>query len=404
MMALGGGSVWWWRHSRTPAPTVTKGEFVLLAEGLPQEQQWRQDFVFADMDGDGLRDLVTAPPRKGQEGRPYIFLRRRDGWQQACADTMRGGFPLSDYFYGGVAVADFDGNKIPAIAIAMHEIGIRIFRSQQPGPCGPWEERRDLPDVMTHMPSRAIVAADMNRDGRIDLVALSEAPGLDKNLMTTGVVIFWNDPAGWRAQTLPGSAGLFGDDVAVGEVNGDGVPDIAVGNLDGGRREFAWLSDGAGGWRAETDGLPELTLGWSVQLVDLDGDGSDDLLLGAGGPPSNENAGPRAYRWDGKRWHGLSQGLPQVSWVVGVAAADLDGDGTAEIIAAGMHTGVVHVYGRQADGAWSERHTLTVPNGEGLRNYKVRAVSDDALKQGLVVANYAGESGGKILAWTWRRE
>ncbi|MBI3304287.1 MAG: VCBS repeat-containing protein [Deltaproteobacteria bacterium] len=403
VLIIAAGAGWWLLRSRLPAPRATQGGLVLVSEGLPQEQEWRHDFTFADMDGDGVLDLVTAPPRKGTEPWPHIFLRYKDRWQQACVDTSWGGFPdKQTYTYGGVVVADFDGTGVPQIALAMHETGIRLFKSHNRGPCGPWEERQDLPRAMTHMRTRAIVAADMNRDGRIDLVALSEVPAMNAKPDTPGIVIFWNEAAGWRPQGLPGSEGLFGDDVAVGEVNGDGVPDIAAGSLDDQRPQFVWLSDGAGGWQAAADGLPELTIAWSVQLVDLDNDGKDELVFGAGGAPMYQNAGPRAYRWDGMRWNSISQGLPQVSWVCGVTAADLDGGGWKEIVAAGMYTGMVQVYGRQADGAWAERQSFAVPNAKDLRNYKVRALSVDSARQEMVVANFASESGGEILAWVWR--
>jgi hypothetical protein len=399
---------WWLLQARllpsSPQPTQSQQRgLVLVSEGLPQGQEWRQDFTFADMDGDGVRDLITAPPRKSEEPWPHIFLRRRDRWEQACTKVVWGGFPEQrTYIYGGVAVADFDGDGVLEIALAMHETGIRIFRSRNRGPCGPWEERNDLPPEMMTMHTRSIVAADMNNDGRTDLVALAEGPSLQAKMKTDGLVVFWNEPSGWRAYEIPTSEGLFGDDLAVGEVNGDGVLDIAVGSLIDQRPQFAWLSDGVGKWQAAAEGLPQFTIAWTVQLVDLDGDGKDELVFGAGGAPIYQNAGPRVYRWEGKRWENISQGLPQVSWVCGVTAADLDGDGQKEIVAMGMYTGLMQVYSRQADGVWSERQNFTLTDAQGLRNEKLRSLPVDSSGQELVIGNFSGGSEGRILAWTWR--
>lgn len=384
-------------------PPVQQG-LVAMSDGLPGDDRWRQDFTFADMDDDGMRDLVTAPPRKSQEPWPHIFLRRQMRWEPVtCPGVGQNGFPQQEYVYGGVAVADFGGTGKPEIAIAMHETGIRLFSNTGGGPCGPWEERTDLPKGMLLMRTRAITAADMNRDGRMDLVALAEAP--DRNMAdnTTGVTIFLNEPSGWRSQVVTGSDGLFGDDVTTGEINGDGIPDIAVGSLSDQRPQFAWLSDGKGDWQAASaEGLASNIIAWSVQLVDFDGDGKDELLMGVGGAPIYKNGGPRVYQWDGTRWHNLSQGLPEVSWVSGVVAVDLDHDGKREIVTTGMYTGTLQVYGQQPNGEWKEQVQLTVANEGQWRNYKVRALSADAGPGEVIVANYAGESGGRMMAWVWR--
>jgi len=402
IVAVVGG--WWlWYFTSPSARLAAPGSLALLADGLPREQIWRQDFVFADMDGDDVQDLVTAPPRKSQEPWPHIFLRKGDRWEQACVDSARRGFPeKSEYIYGGIAVADFDGDGILDIILAMHETGIRLLKSRNKGPCGPWEEQHDLPEAVLQLRSRAVVAADMNRDGRVDLIMLSEAPPANTGFATRGITILFNEKTGWRLQDLPGSEGLFGDDIAIGEVNGDGIPDIAVGVLMDNRPQFVWLSDGADGWKATVEGMPQYVLAWSVQLADLDGDGHDELLFGAGGAPKRKNAGPRVYRWDGTQWQNASQGLPQVSAIAGVTAADLDGDGRKELVSAEMYTGIVRVYKQQKDGTWQEQLQVAVQDPQGLRNYKVRTWKDDSTKQEQVVANYAGGNSGRILAWAWR--
>ena len=394
--------------SDAPSSRAPKGAakgLVAAADGLPSGELWRQDFTFADMDGDGEIDLITAPPRKSKEPWPHIFLHRQNHWEPVvCQGVGNNGFPQQTYVYGGVAVADFTGDGTMEIAIAMHEAGIRIFSNTGTGPCGPWEEQSNVSEKIRTLRSRSIVTADMNKDGRVDIVALSEAPSMESNAEAQGLAILWNEASGWRFEGIEGSAGLFGDHVAIGEVNGDGIPDIAAGSLNDMRPQFLWLSDGNGKWQAvSAEGLPNNIIAWSVQLVDFDGDGKDELLLGVGGAPVHQNGGPRVYRWDGVRWNNLSQGLPQVFWVCGVTATDIDGDGRKEIVAAGMYTGTVKVYSQQPDGNWIERQELQVAKeSEKLRNYKVRAFSTEKSAQNVIVANYAAEGDGKLTAWVGR--
>ena len=382
--------------------TGQPSNLVDASAGLPVGNLWRQDFTFADMDGDGELDLITAPPRKSKEPWPHIFLHRQNRWEPVLCDGVNlHGFP-QEYGYGGLTVADFDADGKPEIALAIHEIGVRLLKNRGQDPCGPWEEET-LPEEIKRFRSRAIVAADMNGDRRVDMVALNEAPPINSSDDTHGIAVLWNESEGWRLQTILGSEGLFGDDITVGEVNGDNIPDIAIGSLSDSRPQFLWLSDGKGGWQAaSTTGLPEFIIAWSVQLVDFDNDGKDELVMGVGGAPVHKNGGPRVYRWDAGQWTNLSQGLPQVSWVCGVTATDLDRDGKKEIVAAGMYTGDVRVYGQLPDGTWGERVSLQIHAEEKMRNYKLRSFVPKGSHVPVVVANYASENTGRITAWVWQ--
>src|SRR5262245_15564188 len=81
---------------------LAQKKLVATADGLPSDDRWRQDFAFADMDGDGRLDIVTAPPRKGKEPWPHIFLSRGDRWEPvSCPNVGQNGFPQQEYAYGG---------------------------------------------------------------------------------------------------------------------------------------------------------------------------------------------------------------------------------------------------------------------------------------------------------------
>lgn len=63
-----------------PPPFTDRLRFVERSEGLPREGRWQMGLAAADFNGDGLADLVLPPPRLG-DGRPAVVLQTKTGWQ-----------------------------------------------------------------------------------------------------------------------------------------------------------------------------------------------------------------------------------------------------------------------------------------------------------------------------------
>jgi hypothetical protein len=349
--------------AKTPEPS-----FVSISDGLPEGQQWKCSPAFGDVNGDGLLDLA-AIPRKGKGA--CVWINRLQGpWVESSdglsmesstgggidfgdlnkdgyldmvvADHSRGIFvycghgngtwtPLSEIPIAmqsdDVALGDIDGDgDLDICACSSTDEGIGIFLADGKGA---WERARDLgfPDSDC---CREIVLRDFNHDEIPDLAAT----------MTPRPCIWLSDGNGkWVESSsgipeTPWGGQYWG--LAAGDVNEDEHPDLVVARIVGGPEVF--LGDGQGVWIPSSAGLSAIQSSWGVALADFNADGHMDLA--ASGKKNKDDRG-NAYGVfvflgdGGDRWRlGTGSGLPQdglyQSW--GLASADLDGDGTMEIM------------------------------------------------------------------------
>ncbi|MEJ7558854.1 MAG: VCBS repeat-containing protein [Pedobacter sp.] len=134
-------------------------------------------------------------------------------------------------------------------------------------------------------------AGDFDKDGKLDLVFVAED---DQN----HEFYLGNGDGTYRDASDRLLAKSEGNGLDIGDVNGDGLLDIIVGNTGPSPHNFLWLNDPKRpGYFIDftKEGLPELkTETQSVKLVDLNGDKHLDLILGNEVPPN------RLFLNDGK--------------------------------------------------------------------------------------------------------
>lgn len=230
-----------------------------------------------DDPGLGTRDLVLQD--LDADGHPDLFLVNRSGpdqlfWNDDGQLTSSEPGPADERLVStGVAAGDFDGNGLMDLAIANRDPDRPTVHLQTAA--------RTFGSGLTvgteGLDGRVLAAGDLNGDGLDDLVIGNRA-GLDELWWSAGDGTFMAGPE------LTGSEGGT-QSVALSDVNGDCVLDIALAQVEGSSMILLMAEDGT-----VVDTLASVTRGagvpYQVLLPDLNGDGRPDLLEARSGGPN----------------------------------------------------------------------------------------------------------------------
>jgi hypothetical protein len=181
----------------------------------------------ADLDGDGLNDLIVANNLRSK----INLLYNQTGKTNRAAAA-------------------------PARKLEINELSP--------------DARFRIDSVPTDERMGAMVVADLNGDGRPDIAFYGDAKDLEViyNNGTNG----WSEPKRWRI--VDGQ--LNANALAAGDLNGDGRTDLV---LLGDNGSFYFLPQLPDHTLGEPQKIPCSGTPKSVQIVDVDGDGRNDLLL-----------------------------------------------------------------------------------------------------------------------------
>jgi len=180
--------------------------------------------------------------------------------------------------------------------------------------------------------ARKIIVADFNRDGVPD--AFIADHGYDSRPFPGArPVLLLSVEGHFETAELPGVPAGFQHSATAADINGDGSPDIFV--TDTTNSAFLLLNDGQGNFTLTRRGLPPITGGYfTSEFIDLDEDGYYDLLVGG---HEQDGAVTRVYWGDSTGTFSTTRasdipGDPDYRIVLDFDAADLDGDGTSELV------------------------------------------------------------------------
>jgi len=280
------------------------------------------DIALADINGDGKADLAFA-----NHETKFVTILFGDG---------RGGFspaPQSPLTVDtkphphGITCADFNGDHRIDLAVESWQTNqVEVFTGDGRGNFA--SPGRLFP--VGKMPYQRLRSGDFNNDGYADLVTT--------NLEGSSVTILLSDGKGGfnEASGSPFPAGKSPFAVAVGDINKDGNADLIVANYSGrpdnltGEGVTVLLGDGKGGFRAVA-GSPFATgsAPTRVAIGDIDGDGNPDIAV-----CNSQSDNLTILRGDGKGSFAAGYTIDAGHGPGGVALGDLNGDGKADIVVA----------------------------------------------------------------------
>ncbi|MBX3222805.1 MAG: VCBS repeat-containing protein [Labilithrix sp.] len=393
-------------RSLVDLPSTNRFTVTAFDEGLPTAGQWRNGFDVADLNGDGELDLVHGPARKTFPLRPVVYLGDGQGHWRAWKEAT---FPPVGFDYGDVHAADLDGDGVLDLAFAVHLKGVAALRHDGRGHFSSLGRGLDL-EVGAPFGSRTLLTTDWGDDGRQAILALSDGPrppsrsergsaSLGVRLLTmTGPNGPGDAPGEWKLDALATTAleRMFGDSLALGDIDGDGKKDLAVGSNTLGETRVLFRRASGAFVPVPLDGLRARSLVRSVALADIDGDSRDDLVV--------------AYaNSEGETWFvGVDvffnhKGTFERREIAreesrndysAVAVCNFDGSRAGRSLAVARDDGTISLFA--ADGHGFLTRDLRVPNTgrEGCRGYRVRCVDLNRDGKDEIVASFAGESDG----------
>ncbi len=180
------------------------------------------------------------------------------------------------------------------------------------------------PTIVSPVSGTQVVAVDLNNDGRVDIVVVDASKG-------TLTVQLGNGDGTFQAAMTP-SAGPNVSAVAVADFNGDGIPDLAVvsANAPTFSTTTILLGKGDGSFNA----LPAFRIDSNpvaVEAADLNGDGKADLIVVA------EYGVVTTLLGNGDGTFKKHAQFPSTGGVLSVVLGDFNGDGKVDLAVMGQH-------------------------------------------------------------------
>jgi Big-like domain-containing protein/VCBS repeat protein/FG-GAP repeat protein len=346
--------------------------------------------VVADVNGDGKADVLMTEQYAGPSGPAAVgvLLGNNDGSFRAPVIYASG-----TYADNTIAVVDVNGDGKLDLVIAAKGVGctncvvggVGVMLGNGNGTF----ESPVAYGTGTTNPSYSVAAADVNGDGKPDVVAASSCIS-NVSCVSSVAVLLNNGDGTFKAAVNYATNGQAAHAVAIGDVNGDGKPDIVVANSCASGDLYCTsgtvgvlLGNGDGTFRPIVNYSTGGQLPTAIALGDLNNDGKLDIAVSNYQTTNSDYTGRIAILLG----HGDGTFQPAVTYISGgvannsVTIADLNADGKLDLVAVnqgvttGPSTGTVGVLLGNGDGTF-ETATVTLTTRLSIDYFAQVAVAD----------------------------
>jgi hypothetical protein len=369
----------------------------------------------ADVNLDGNMDIIA-----GADNGVHVYQGDGGGSGSIVWTESSTGLPGIGTFWKP-AVGDINHDGKPDIVCADRSNGIKAWTGNGlSGPSALWADAytgTGLPETQSYA---SVDLGDVNLDGNLDVVSAAYYSGNGVRVWlgnggSGGAMIWTENSAGLETNT----GSWLG--VALEDIDNDGDLDIFAGRYSGGGLR-SWLGDGGDGgtmdWTETSTGLPsgnyiqvdpgdynndgkiDFVVGYNsgveiwqndrpdfvidsyvsasinlptvdtwadVQFSDVNHDGKLDIGFTSF---QGQNQGIRVFLGDGAGvWTPALNGLPTTGAFSGLRFADINHDGTIDLVAAqdgGGGSNGIHAYSGDGAGSWTEMGLVAAESGAGL--------------------------------------
>ncbi|MFM7037851.1 MAG: CRTAC1 family protein [Planctomycetaceae bacterium] len=402
-------------NSRRPPDVLLRqspgGQFLSVADsaGL-DDRQYSQGTAIADYDNDGFDDILIT-----NLGQNVLYHNAGDGTFERVADA----FPeMPDRWSSSAAWGDLDLDGCLDLYICNYlQYDVHnpapCFRDDLPALCHPrqlepwpdecWRNRGDgsferMTDAwgLKGPGNKALGVAilDFTGDARPDIYVANDTTA-NFLFVRDGSTIEFVDEALRRGAAVSGTGDPQASmGVAVGDYDGNGLPDLLLSHFSG-ESNTLYRNDGTAGMLdvSAVTGMRELSypkLGFGIVLQDFNQDGRMDCLIANGhiDERTTEFDGyrqfPQLLSFDGSRWRdcgAASDWFRQRLVGRGIALGDLEGDGDVDAIVVNQNSPAALLVNTSDRGNWLQlRFTGTMSNRQGTGCVATVRAGDRTLK------------------------